>query len=82
VLVLANAMTRTERTLVESGMVDVAHRTRRRIQEALRPELVTAVEAITARRVVAFLTDCHFDPDLLRELFILDGTPSEEPIGA
>jgi hypothetical protein len=36
--------------------------------------------AMTGRRVVAFLSDCHFDPDFTG-LFILDGTPSEEPIG-
>jgi uncharacterized protein YbcI len=45
---------------------------RHKFQEAMRPELVGAVEELTGRKVVAFMSDNHIDPDMAAEVFILD----------
>src|SRR5689334_14981546 len=37
----------------------------------MRPELVAGVEALTGRRVIAFMSDNHVDPDVAVETFVL-----------
>jgi hypothetical protein len=37
----------------------------------MRTDLVSGVEAITGRTVIAFLSDNHIDPDFAVETFIL-----------
>jgi uncharacterized protein YbcI len=39
-------------------------------------DLVTGVEDITGRKVIAFLSDDHIDPDFAVESFILAPQPS------
>lgn len=38
----------------------------------MRHDLVAAVEELTGRTVVAFMSDNHVDPDMAAELFVLD----------
>ena len=40
-------------------------------QQAHRDVFVAAVERITARRVRAFMSQIHFDPDVAVEVFLL-----------
>jgi uncharacterized protein YbcI len=79
VLVMANAMTKAEQTLVASGKLEIAQDLRRQLQQTMRPQLVGAVEQLTGCHVVAFMTDNHVDPDMLTELFILDRPLSLPP---
>ena len=44
----------------------------RTFQAAMRDELTREVEAITGRRVRAFLSDNHLDPDLGLEAMLLE----------
>jgi uncharacterized protein YbcI len=44
-------------------------------QETMKEDFTEAVERLTGRRVVAFISGNHVDPDIAVELFILDGTP-------
>ena len=46
-------------------------RRRKAYQNAMRRQLVAAVEEITGRRVLAFLSDNHIDPDYAVESFVL-----------
>lgn len=62
----------------EAGLVDgdddaraSVMRLRRSYQEAMRAELVDVVQEATGRRVEAFMSANHADPDWAAELFVL-----------
>jgi uncharacterized protein YbcI len=73
VTVLRGGLTRAEITLVESGKADVVSRQRQEFQEAVRDEFMSAVGEVLGRRVVAFMSTMHHDPDVSVEVFVLDG---------
>jgi uncharacterized protein YbcI len=78
-IMVRDALTRGERTLVEAGYADEVMITRRRYQEVMRPEASRMVEELTGRTVIGFMSDNHANPDLGVEVFILepDGQPVE-----
>jgi hypothetical protein len=41
----------------------------------MRDECTVALEELTGRRVLAFMSANHIDPDLGAEIFVLDGPP-------
>jgi uncharacterized protein YbcI len=45
---------------------------RKAYQNAMRDDLVAGVEEITGRKVVAFLSDNHMNPDIAVESFVLE----------
>ncbi len=51
---------------------------------AMRPQFVKAVEEITGRTVIAFMSQVHLDPDMAAEIFVLkpahNGAGSARPI--
>ena len=65
-----------ERTLIEAGDHEQVLQTRFAFQRAMREKFSAAVEEVMGRKVVAFLSQVHFDPDLAAEIFVLepDGT--------
>jgi uncharacterized protein YbcI len=76
-IMIQDALTRGERTLVEAGYSDDVLRTRRRFQEVMRPEATSMIEELTGRPVVGFMSDNHANPDLGVEVFILE--PDDRP---
>jgi hypothetical protein len=42
------------------------------VQEAMRDDLVTIIEAETGRKVIAFMSANHIDPDMALESFVLE----------
>jgi uncharacterized protein YbcI len=76
-IMIQDALTRGERTLVEAGYSDDVLRTRRRFQEVMRPEATSMIEELTGRSVVGFMSDNHANPDLGVEVFILE--PDDRP---
>lgn len=72
--------TTAERTLLDRDRrADVA-RVRHAFQEAMREEFVEIIERLVGRKVVAFLSDVHIDPDMLVELFFLEPeSPPADP---
>jgi uncharacterized protein YbcI len=46
----------------------------------MREDLVAAVEALTGRSVLAFMSDNHIEPDLACEVFVLEPDPAAEPL--
>jgi uncharacterized protein YbcI len=77
--VLEDTMTKAERSLASAGEEDFVLRMRHALQNAMRNDLTAAVEALTHRKVVAFLSANHIEPDLAAELFVLDDPFSEAP---
>jgi uncharacterized protein YbcI len=72
ICVLTDVYTRVERTLIEAGKRDHVRRARQLHQDALADAYRDAVEATTGRRVAAFVSSVHFDPDVAVECFLLD----------
>jgi uncharacterized protein YbcI len=75
VCVMGATLTKGEQTLVAGGRIELVLDTRRAYQESMSADAVSAVETICDRRVVAFMSNNHIDPDLAVEVFVL------EPLG-
>ena len=69
---LDDIYTPAERTLIDADRLDAVRQTRHEFQDAMRPAFTTAVEEITGRRVVAFMSQVHFAPDMAAEIFVLE----------
>ena len=76
-VLLEDTLTRGERTLLEHGRTDEVLALRRTFQEVMGGELRSGVEALTGRRVVAFMSANHVEPDLAAEIFVLGAALSE-----
>ena len=72
VVVMADTLLKAERTLVERGDADTVLGIRHKFQSVMREDLVAAVEELTGRKVAAFLSDNHVDPDIGVETFVLE----------
>src|SRR5947209_16109746 len=70
-VVLHDLLTKGEKSLIDDGRVQLVIEMRRALQRTMRPEFVAGVERVTGRKVIAFLSDNHIDPDLAVENFIL-----------
>jgi uncharacterized protein YbcI len=70
-VVVQDTLTRGERSLVEDGKGEIVMRMRREFQATMRADLVAGVEELTGRRVIAFFSDNHIDPDAAVESFLL-----------
>jgi uncharacterized protein YbcI len=70
-ILLGDTLTRGERRLVATGKGDRVLQLRHDFQLVMREELVAAVEQALGRKVIAFMSQNHIDPDLAAEIFIL-----------
>ncbi len=71
--------TPAERTLIDAGEREVVSLTRLAFQRAMQAEFTGLVEEATGRKVAAFVSQVHFDPDLAVEIFVLDPSPGDVP---
>jgi len=72
VVLLHDSMTRGEKTLVQAGRHSEVLQMRRTFQETMRPSLAEAVEGLTVRRDVSFMSANDIDPDAAAEIFVTD----------
>jgi len=75
--VLRDTLTRGELQLVENGRADHVRTTRRYFQDAMRKDITRGIEELTGRKVIAFMSDNHFEPDLAVELVLLEPRANE-----
>jgi uncharacterized protein YbcI len=75
VCVLRDTLTKGDRVLVARGQVQAVIDMRRTFQRTMRQEATAAVEELTGRPVIAFMSDHHVDPDVAVEIFMLGGEP-------
>jgi uncharacterized protein YbcI len=75
-ILLADTLTKGEQRLVDSGLADRVLQLRHDYQIAMRDDLVAIVERQLGRRVIAFMSQNHINPDFAVEVFVL------EPSGA
>jgi len=80
-VVLRDQLTRGEHSLVQDGELEHVLLTRRKYQHTMRPAIIAGVEALTARRVIAFLSDNHADPDVAIENLLLEPINKAGPNG-
>jgi uncharacterized protein YbcI len=69
---LGDVYTDVEKTMIELQRKALVHETRSAFQQAMEQRFIAAVEAITGRRVVKFISTHHVGPDLELELFLLE----------
>jgi uncharacterized protein YbcI len=77
---LEDGFTTVERTLIADGNPGAVHDIRRSLQTTIEMPFRDVVEKATARKVIAFMSQIHTDPDLVVELFVLE--PFDEAVGA
>jgi uncharacterized protein YbcI len=71
-ILLADTLTNGERKLVESGRADRVIQLRHDYQLIMRDGLVGIVERELDRKVIAFMSQNHINPDLAVEIFVLE----------
>jgi uncharacterized protein YbcI len=69
---LGDIYTDVEKTMIEMQRQATVHETRSAFQQAMEHRFIHAVEDITDRRVVQFISTHHVGPDLELELFLLE----------
>lgn len=70
-VVLQDTLTKGERSLVRDDLDDLVLTMRKAFQRTMRHDLINGVEEILQRRVSAFMSDNHIDPDVAVEVFML-----------
>ena len=75
--VLEDTMTKAERNLAQRGKEEFVLEMRHAFQETMQEDLTAAVERLTGRKVVAFLSANHIEPDVAAEVFVLDESVAE-----
>ena len=73
VCVLSDGFTAIERTMVDGGEPNRVLDMRRDFQRMMKERYTAMIEQLTGRRVLAFLSQAHIEPDLTIEMFLMDG---------
>jgi uncharacterized protein YbcI len=76
VCVLGGVYTDVEKTMIELQRAPVVRETRSAFQNAMEHRFIAAIERLTGREVLSFMSDHHVGPDIEIELFML--TPRDE----
>ncbi|MEY2434749.1 MAG: hypothetical protein QOC92_4474 [Acidimicrobiaceae bacterium] len=76
VCILGGVYTDVEKTMIELEKITVVQETRSDFQTAMQHKFIEAVERISGRSVLAFISNSHVGPDLEVEIFML--TPPRE----
>jgi uncharacterized protein YbcI len=79
VSILKGGFTRVERTLLDTGQVESVYQMRRSFQQAMEEEFRSVVEEATGRKVIAYMSQIHHDPDLAVEIFVLEPIADPQP---
>lgn len=68
---LGDVYTDVEKTMIELQRKAMVEETRSAFQQAMERRFIDAIERITGRRVLKFISTHHVGPDLELELFLL-----------
>ncbi len=82
VSILRGGFTTVERTLLDTGQVESVYQMRRSFQQAMEDEFRIVVEEATGRKVVAYMSSIHVDPDLAIEVFVLEPPEASDEAGS
>jgi uncharacterized protein YbcI len=70
--VLGGIYTTVEQTMIELQRSPIVHDTRNAFQDAMQHKFITAVEQLSGREVLEFISSHHVGPDIEIELFMLE----------
>lgn len=73
VCTLSDGYIALEQTMMEGGASDHVLEMRREFQRLMETRYTEMVEELTGRKVLAFLSQTHVEPDLSVEMFLMDG---------
>ena len=79
VCLLRGGFTTVERTLLDTGRVESVYQMRRSFQQVMEHEFRRIVEEATGRRVIAYMSSIHVNPELAVEIFVLEDETRAEP---
>jgi uncharacterized protein YbcI len=86
VCLLGDSLTKAEQSLVTGGHYASVLDTRHLFQRTMRADLTEAVERLSGRTVIAFMSQNHLDPNFGLEAFVLlpleDDALSDAPAAA
>jgi uncharacterized protein YbcI len=74
---MGDALTKGEKRLLQNGDREAVLAVRKAYQASMAEEAISVVEELTGRRVAAFMSNNHIDPDLAVETFVLQPWPAE-----
>jgi uncharacterized protein YbcI len=69
---LEDLYTPAEKTLVKAGESESVKQARWAFQRAMEEQFTKVVEDAMGRKVIAFMSQVHFDPDISLEAFVLE----------
>jgi uncharacterized protein YbcI len=72
VTLLHGVLTNAEKSLAKTDRAPIVKNIRQLLYDTLEADSRAAVERLTGRTVLAFISGHHLDPDIATELFILD----------
>jgi uncharacterized protein YbcI len=75
-VLMTDLLTRAERKLAANGKTDTVIRLRAEVHATMRDDLVAAVELLTERKVLAFMSANHVEPDMAIQAFVLEANSS------
>lgn len=76
ICMLAGGFTTVEQTLIRDGKGQEVEQIRRSFQRTMEDKFRSAIQELTGREVIAYMSQVHTSPDLAVELFVLE--PSAE----
>lgn len=72
VTLMHDVLTPAEKSLTRNNQSDAVDHIRHLFQKTMEADFREAVERLTGRKVLAFISGNHIDPDIAAEVFILD----------
>ena len=72
VVLMADTLLKAERTLATKGEGAMVCALRQKFQQAMEDDLIATVEEHSGRKVSAFMSGNHIDPDMGVEIFVLE----------
>jgi len=73
VVMRGSGFTPLEQTIMDSGEPDRVIAMREDFQRVMAARYRETIEELTGRKVLAFLSQVHVEPDLTVEMFLMDG---------
>jgi uncharacterized protein YbcI len=70
-VLMQETLLKAEHSLINDSKARLVVEMRRSFQQTMRDDLSAAVERLTGRKVIAFMSDSHLEPDYSIEVFVL-----------
>jgi uncharacterized protein YbcI len=78
-VVLRDMLTKGEQSLVSESRAHLVLEMRQAYQPTMRHELIAGVQELSGRRVIAFMSANHLNPDIAIESFVLEPQAPRAP---